>query len=120
MNGVLYMRKMSSDSFVKRAAMLVMLVIACFALSACYMDPDRVVDNQNGLNMGGTQQFENVITPTPSATPGLQMELQRAKPFSRGAHLILPVLPRHRGDTSRISLPGASATFGSNASHLTF
>ena len=63
------MRKENSASFLKRAAMLVMLCIACFVLSACYMDPDRVVDNQNGLDMGNTQNFENVITPTPSATP---------------------------------------------------
>lgn len=69
MNGVLYMKKMSSASVMKRAAMLAVLVIACFVLSACYMDPDRVVDNQNGLDMGNTQNFENVITPTPSATP---------------------------------------------------
>ena len=32
MNGVLYMRKMSSGSVMKRAAMLVMLVIACVLL----------------------------------------------------------------------------------------
>lgn len=63
------MKKMSSASVMKRAAMLAVLVIACFVLSACYMDPDRVVDNQNGLNMGDTQEFQNVITPTPSATP---------------------------------------------------
>ncbi len=63
------MKKMSSASAMKRAAMLAVLVIACFVLSACYMDPDRVVDNQNGLSMGDTQEFQNVITPTPSATP---------------------------------------------------
>ena len=70
MNGVLYMRKKISASVTKRAAMLVMLLLACVVLSACYMDPDRVVDNQNGLTAGDPQQnFENVITPTPSATP---------------------------------------------------
>lgn len=63
------MKKSSSASVLKRAAMLAMLVVACFALSACYMDPDRVVDNQNGLTVGDPQNFENVITPTPSATP---------------------------------------------------
>ena len=68
MNGVLDMRKMSSASVMKRAAMLVMLVIACFVLSACYMEPDRVVDNQNGLNAGDTQNFQTVITPTPTVT----------------------------------------------------
>ncbi len=62
------MRK--SSSMMKRVCLLVMLVCACFVLSACYMEPDRVVDNQNGLTMGDTQQnFQNVITPTPSATP---------------------------------------------------
>lgn len=63
------MSKKSSASVMKRTAILAMLVIACFVLSACYMDPDRVVDNQNGLNVGDTQNFQNVITPTPSATP---------------------------------------------------
>jgi len=63
------MRKKVSASVMKRTAMLVMLVIACFALSACYMDPDRVVDNQNGLNPGEVQQdFDNVLTPTPTVT----------------------------------------------------
>ena len=63
------MRKKSAASFAKRAALLVVLVLACFALSACYMDPDRVVDNQSGLNTGDEPDFQNVITPTPSATP---------------------------------------------------
>lgn len=53
----------------KRAAMLMMLVLACFVLSACYMEPDRVVDNQNGLTAGDSQQdFQTVITPTPTVT----------------------------------------------------
>ena len=70
MNGVLHMRKKISVSVMKRAAMLMMLVLACVLLTACYMDPDRVVDNQNGLNAGDTDQdFQNVITPTPSVTP---------------------------------------------------
>ncbi len=61
------MRK--NASVMKRLAMLAMLVAACFVLSACYMEPDRVVDNQNGLTVGDTQQdFQNVITPTPTVT----------------------------------------------------
>ena len=57
-------------SVMKRMAMLAMLIAACFVLSACYMEPDRVVDNQNGLTVGDTQQnFQNVITPTPTVTP---------------------------------------------------
>ena len=68
MNGVLDMRKLSSASVAKRVALLVLLLAACFALSACYMEPDRVVDNQNGLNAGDAQNFQNVITPPPPVT----------------------------------------------------
>lgn len=54
---------------VRRAALLAMLALVCLTLSACYMEPDRVVDPNNGLNVGdGGQNFENVITPTPTVT----------------------------------------------------
>jgi len=70
MNGVLHMRKKISVSVMKRAAMLMMLVLACVLLTACYIDPDRVVDNQNGLNAGDTpEDWQNVITSAPPATP---------------------------------------------------
>jgi len=62
------MRNKFSASVMKRAAMLVLLVLACVVLSGCYMDPDRVVDNQNGLNDGDSPDFTNVITPTPTVT----------------------------------------------------
>ena len=57
-------------SLIKRASLLAMLAVVCAALTACYMEPDRVVDNQNGLNtLDGSQGFQNVITPEPTATP---------------------------------------------------
>lgn len=53
----------------RRVALLVMLLLACLALSACYMEPDRVVDPNNGLNVGnGGQDFQNVITAAPTVT----------------------------------------------------
>ncbi|MEG2251622.1 MAG: peptidoglycan-binding protein, partial [Clostridia bacterium] len=53
----------------KRVALLLLLVLACWALSGCYMEPDRVVDNNNGLTVAdGGQNFESVITNTPAAT----------------------------------------------------
>lgn len=53
----------------RRAALLALLALTCLVLSACYMEPDRVVDPNNGLNVGdGGQNFENVITPTPTVT----------------------------------------------------
>ncbi len=53
----------------RRAALLVMLLAVCVTLSACYMEPDRVVDPDNGLNVGNQgQDFQNVITPTPTVT----------------------------------------------------
>lgn len=52
----------------KRVALLFILALACVVLSACYMDPDRVVDNQNnGLDVG-QGGFDTVITPTPAVT----------------------------------------------------
>ena len=57
-------------SALKRLAMLTMLVAACWLLSACYVDQDPVTDASNGLDLGdGGQTFENVITPTPTASP---------------------------------------------------
>ena len=53
----------------KRALLAGLLLLACLALSACYMEPDRIVDNNNGLNVGdGGQGFDTVITPTPTVT----------------------------------------------------
>ena len=53
----------------RRAALLALLVLTCLTLSACYMEPDRVVDPNNGLNVGDQgQNFQNVITPTPTVT----------------------------------------------------
>jgi len=53
----------------RRAALLAMLLVVCITLSACYMEPDRVVDPNNGLNVGDQgQDFQNVITPTPTVT----------------------------------------------------
>lgn len=56
-------------SVMKRMALLAMLVLACILLSACYMEPDRVVDANNGLTVGESgQTFDTVITPTPTVT----------------------------------------------------
>ena len=53
----------------KRAGLLMVLVLACWLMSACYMEPDRVVDANNGLTVDNNgQNFENVITPTPEVT----------------------------------------------------
>ena len=53
----------------KRALLAGLLLLACLALSACYMEPDRIVDNNNGLTVGdGGQGFDTVITPTPTVT----------------------------------------------------
>ncbi len=71
-NGVLKVRRgntaagSSSSAVYKRAALLALLVLACVAMSACYMEPDRVVDN-NGLDNNG-QNFETIITNTPVPT----------------------------------------------------
>ena len=69
MNGVYDMKQMKNASALKRLAMLAMLALACVVLSACYMEPDRVVDSDNGLTVGENgQTFDTVITPTPTVT----------------------------------------------------
>ena len=63
---------MKHSSIGKRAALCLLLLTALAVLSACYMEPDRVVDADNGLTVdNGGQSFDTVITPTPvvTATP---------------------------------------------------
>lgn len=62
------MKSCLNSSTCKRMALLMLLALVCLALTACYMEPDRVVDNQNGLNAGDNQTFDTVITPTPTVT----------------------------------------------------
>lgn len=60
---------MKTASLAKRLVMLTMLALVCIVLSACYMEPDRVVDADNGLTAGDAgQSFDTVITPTPTVT----------------------------------------------------
>lgn len=56
------------SSTLKRLVLFSLLLLSCIVLSACYMEPDRVVDNQNGLNVSDQQGFTTVITPTPTVT----------------------------------------------------
>jgi len=45
------------------------MLIAALAMTGCYVEPDRIVDDNNGLTVGtGGQDFQTVITPTPSVT----------------------------------------------------
>ncbi|MDD3334866.1 MAG: peptidoglycan-binding protein [Eubacteriales bacterium] len=60
--------KKSSMALAKRVTFVLLLCLVCIALSACYMDPDRVVDENNGLNNGGNENFAPVVTDTPYAT----------------------------------------------------
>lgn len=49
----------SRHARLKRAAVAALLLAACVVLSACYMEPDRVVDSNNGLTVGdGGQDFQ--------------------------------------------------------------
>ena len=48
------------------------LMAGALALTGCYMEPDRIVDDNNGLAVAtGGQTFDTVITPEPvvTATP---------------------------------------------------
>ena len=53
----------------KRLCLALCLALACALMSACYMEPDRVVDDTNALTGDGTSQnFQTVITNTPEVT----------------------------------------------------
>ncbi len=53
----------------RKLGLLVALLIAALAMTGCYVEPDRIVDDTNGLTVAtGGQQFQTVITPVPTAT----------------------------------------------------
>lgn len=52
----------------KRLTLALLMILACVVMTACYMEPDRVVDN-NALNANdNAQNFQTVITNTPAVT----------------------------------------------------
>ncbi|MEA4928545.1 MAG: peptidoglycan-binding protein [Candidatus Limiplasma sp.] len=56
----------------RKIVLLTALLAAALVMTGCYMEPDRIVDDTNGLTVAtGGQQFQSVITPTPvvTATP---------------------------------------------------
>lgn len=62
-------QKQTKAPVAKLLALGLLLALVCLLLTACYMEPDRVVDGDNGLTIGDNgQNFETVITPTPTVT----------------------------------------------------
>lgn len=62
-------RGKDSRSLAKRLALVGLLLLACLLITACYTEPDRVMDDpSNAFNQTGTQDFQTVITNTPVAT----------------------------------------------------
>jgi peptidoglycan hydrolase-like protein with peptidoglycan-binding domain len=54
----------------RKLLLLLLLTAVALVLSSCYVEPDRIVDDTNGLTIGKEgQEFETVITPTPNVTP---------------------------------------------------
>lgn len=53
----------------KKLLLLLLLVVLALGLSGCYMEPDTIVGDGNGLTVGQNQQFDTVITATPELTP---------------------------------------------------
>ncbi len=54
----------------RKLLLLLLLMGVALVLSSCYVEPDRIVDDTNGLTIGTEgQEFETVITPTPNVTP---------------------------------------------------
>ncbi|MBN1777309.1 MAG: peptidoglycan-binding protein [Clostridiales bacterium] len=54
----------------RRLLLPVLLVAVALVLSGCYVEPDRIVDDSNGLTIGTEgQNFDIVITSPPVATP---------------------------------------------------
>ena len=74
MKGVDKMKQFRSDnrkggaSAAKRLALALILIVACALMTACYMEPDRVVGAGNALDNSGKQDFQTVITDTPAPT----------------------------------------------------
>ena len=53
----------------RKVWLLAALLAGALAMTGCYMEPDRIVDDNNGLTVAtGGQQFDTVITPTPNVT----------------------------------------------------
>lgn len=57
-----------TTSLLKRAALVLMLLLAMVLLCSCYTEPDRTIDTNN-LNTGAAPTYDSVITPTPTMTP---------------------------------------------------
>ncbi|NLO86748.1 MAG: peptidoglycan-binding protein [Clostridiales bacterium] len=53
----------------KRVAILLMLVLSCWILSSCYIEEDPLNDPGNILNTADQQDFQSLLTPTPSPSP---------------------------------------------------
>ena len=54
----------------RKLLLLGLLILVALVLSSCYVEPDRVVDDTNGLTIGTEgQNFDVVITNTPDVTP---------------------------------------------------
>ena len=53
----------------KRSILGVLLLVAVVILSGCYLEPDRLVDDNNGLTVGtGGADFNPIVTSVPQAT----------------------------------------------------
>lgn len=53
----------------KRIAILLMLLMACWVLSSCYIDSDPLSDPSGVVNNGEAPTFDSMFTPTPSPSP---------------------------------------------------
>ncbi len=62
-------RVMQSVRRYRKLLLLLLLLAVALVLSSCYVEPDRVVDDTDGLTIGAEgQDFQAVITPVPSPT----------------------------------------------------
>ena len=61
--------KQKDAGHARKLLLLAALLVAASIMTGCYMEPDRIVDDNNGLTVAtGGQQFDTVITPTPEVT----------------------------------------------------
>ena len=63
------MKEQNRNARSRKWALLVLAAAVALSLSSCYMEPDRIVDDGNGLTVGtGGQDFAPVVTDSPAPT----------------------------------------------------
>ena len=113
-------RMMQSVRNHRKLLLLALLLVVALVLSSCYVEPDRVVDDTDGLTIGTEgQNFQAVITPkpeptdTPEPTEASQIDWS-SWDFSSDTATNRPsdVVPTDSTGTAATTAPGTTGTTG--------